>query len=156
MRFSHLSSVGGLHMIPRVKAVKVAGPHSLHLVFDDGVRKRVNLLPLLEGPVFILGSEVVPDDVDRVLELVRHFALFRVCSLPGCRRGFVGKRKLDFCQGCEMRASEAGLAVHECSICCCDMHAISAHVLPCCKHRIHRSCADKCEACPYCRKRTHV
>ena len=111
---------------------------------------------LLEGPVFILGSEVVPDDVDRVLELVRHFALFRVCSLPGCRRGFVGKRKLDFCQGCEMRASEADLAVHECSICCCDMHAISAHVLPCCKHRIHRSCADKCEACPYCRKRTHV
>ncbi|MFH1144517.1 MAG: DUF2442 domain-containing protein [Candidatus Eisenbacteria bacterium] len=39
-------------MIPRVKTVAVAGPHSLELVFRDGVKKVVNLLSLLDGPVF--------------------------------------------------------------------------------------------------------
>jgi len=39
-------------MIPHVVSVEVTGPHSLQLTFRDGVRKRVNLLPLLKGPVF--------------------------------------------------------------------------------------------------------
>ena len=36
----------------RIVKVQVAGPHSLDLTFRDGTRKRVDLLPLLEGPVF--------------------------------------------------------------------------------------------------------
>jgi hypothetical protein len=40
-------------MILHVTEVKVVGPHSLLLAFNDGVRKRVNLMPLLDGPVFI-------------------------------------------------------------------------------------------------------
>jgi hypothetical protein len=35
-----------------VKAV-AAGGHSLDLTFKDGTRKRVNLLPLLDGPIFV-------------------------------------------------------------------------------------------------------
>ena len=31
---------------------KVCGPHSLRLTFSDGTRKRVNLLSLLDGPIF--------------------------------------------------------------------------------------------------------
>jgi hypothetical protein len=34
-----------------VKA-EVSGSHSLDLTFKDGTRKRVNLMPLLTGPVF--------------------------------------------------------------------------------------------------------
>ena len=37
----------------RVVGFTVAGPHSLDLRFHDGRRKRVNLLPLLEGPIFM-------------------------------------------------------------------------------------------------------
>lgn len=39
-------------MILRVDEAEVCGPHSLRLVFNDGTRKRVNLLSLLDGPVF--------------------------------------------------------------------------------------------------------
>ena len=39
-------------MIYRVVGFIVAGPHSLHLHSQNGRRKRVNLLPLLEGPIF--------------------------------------------------------------------------------------------------------
>ena len=39
-------------MIWRVEGAKACGPHSLELTFKDGTRKRVNLLPLLEGPIF--------------------------------------------------------------------------------------------------------
>lgn len=35
-----------------VVKVKISGSHSVDLAFKDGTRKRVNLLPLLEGPVF--------------------------------------------------------------------------------------------------------
>ena len=38
--------------ILQVVSVEVVGPHSLHLVFNDGVAKQVNLRPLLWGPVF--------------------------------------------------------------------------------------------------------
>jgi hypothetical protein len=36
----------------RIVKAERFGPHSLDLTFKDGTRKRVNLLPLLEGPVF--------------------------------------------------------------------------------------------------------
>ena len=36
----------------RVVKVELCGPHSLDLTFKDGTRKQVDLLPLLEGPVF--------------------------------------------------------------------------------------------------------
>ena len=38
--------------IPCVVSAKVCGPHSVFLVFDDGVSKQVNLRRLLNGPVF--------------------------------------------------------------------------------------------------------
>ena len=38
--------------ILRIDAVELVGPHSLALRFNDGVSRRVNLLPELEGPVF--------------------------------------------------------------------------------------------------------
>ena len=40
-------------MILHVTEVKVVGPHSLFLSFNDGVRKTVNLLPMLDGPIFV-------------------------------------------------------------------------------------------------------
>jgi hypothetical protein len=36
----------------RIVEARVVGPHSLDLAFKDGTRKQVDLLPLLEGPVF--------------------------------------------------------------------------------------------------------
>lgn len=39
-------------MILRIVAVKVCGPRHLDLTFNNGVRKRVDVSPLLEGPVF--------------------------------------------------------------------------------------------------------
>jgi len=39
-------------MVWRVVKAEVCGPHSLDLTFNDGTHKRVNLLPLLEGPIF--------------------------------------------------------------------------------------------------------
>ena len=39
-------------MILRVVALKVSGPRLLDLTFNNGVRKRVDLSPLLTGPIF--------------------------------------------------------------------------------------------------------
>jgi Protein of unknown function (DUF2442) len=36
----------------RVVRAEASGPHSLDVTFKDRTRKQVNLLPLLEGPVF--------------------------------------------------------------------------------------------------------
>jgi hypothetical protein len=36
----------------RVVKAETCGAHSLNLTFKDGTRKRVDLLPLLDGPVF--------------------------------------------------------------------------------------------------------
>jgi hypothetical protein len=38
--------------VVRVTAVELVGPHSLALRFNDGVSRRVDLLPELEGSVF--------------------------------------------------------------------------------------------------------
>lgn len=40
-------------MILRVVRAKVCGPHRLDLTFNVGVRKRVNVKPLLKGPIFL-------------------------------------------------------------------------------------------------------
>jgi hypothetical protein len=39
-------------VVVRVTAVELVGPHSLTLRFNDGVSRRVDLLPELEGSVF--------------------------------------------------------------------------------------------------------
>ncbi|MCH7797238.1 MAG: DUF2442 domain-containing protein [Planctomycetes bacterium] len=36
----------------RISQVEVCSPHSLRLLFTDGTSKVVDLLPLLEGPIF--------------------------------------------------------------------------------------------------------
>ena len=39
-------------MILHIIAAEVCGPHSLELTFNNGMHKRVNVRPLLEGPIF--------------------------------------------------------------------------------------------------------
>ena len=39
-------------MILRICEARVCGPHSLHLTFNDGTAKQVNVRPLLDGAVF--------------------------------------------------------------------------------------------------------
>ncbi len=39
-------------MILHIVEAEVCGQFSLHLTFNDGVQKQVNVLPLLEGPIF--------------------------------------------------------------------------------------------------------
>jgi len=38
--------------LPYVRSAHVCGPYSVQLAFDDGTCKRVDLHPLLRGPVF--------------------------------------------------------------------------------------------------------
>lgn len=40
-------------MILKILSAEVCGPTSLDLRFNDGSGRRVNLLPLLEGPMFV-------------------------------------------------------------------------------------------------------
>lgn len=51
--------------ICRIHSVEVCGPHSLRLVFDDEVSKRVDVTPLLRGPVFLPLLD--PEEFGRVL-----------------------------------------------------------------------------------------
>ena len=39
-------------MILHITEARVCGPHALQLTFDDGMRKAVDLYPLLNGPIF--------------------------------------------------------------------------------------------------------
>jgi hypothetical protein len=39
-------------MILRIREARVCGPHSLRLTFSDGTTKRVDVSPLLDGPIF--------------------------------------------------------------------------------------------------------
>lgn len=39
-------------IIRRIDKVEVCGPHSLQLEFNDGLKKSVNVLPRLQGPIF--------------------------------------------------------------------------------------------------------
>ena len=67
-------------MILHVIEASVCGPHSLRVAFSDGTQKRVNLLPVLDGPIFeplrdpayfsrvvvdpVLGTVVWPNEAD--------------------------------------------------------------------------------------------
>jgi hypothetical protein len=67
-------------MILHITEAKVCGPHSLELAFNDGTRKRVKVLALLDGPIFeplrdpayfarvvvdpVLGTVVWPNEAD--------------------------------------------------------------------------------------------
>jgi len=67
-------------MILHITEATVCGSHSLELAFNDGTHKRVNLLPLLDGPIFeplrdpvyfarvivdpVLGTVVWPNEAD--------------------------------------------------------------------------------------------
>ena len=39
-------------MILRIREARASGPYALWLSFNDGISKRVNVFPLLEGPIF--------------------------------------------------------------------------------------------------------
>lgn len=74
-------------VITRIEKLEVVGPHSLRLTFNDGLRKRVNALPLLSGPVFeplrdpayfgqvlldpVAGTVVWPNGADLAPEALR-------------------------------------------------------------------------------------
>lgn len=67
-------------MIVRIVQATVCGPYSLELTFNNGTHKRVNVLPLLDGPIFeplrdpayfaraildpVLGTVVWPNEAD--------------------------------------------------------------------------------------------
>lgn len=40
------------HPMPRVTSFSIVGPHELDIGFEDGVRRRINFLPVLEGELF--------------------------------------------------------------------------------------------------------
>ena len=40
------------HKIYRILGFKLVGPYSLHVMFDDGIERRVDLEGILEGEVF--------------------------------------------------------------------------------------------------------
>ena len=78
-------------MILHVLQAEVCGPHSLRVLFNDGMQKRVNLLPLLDGPVFqplkdpgyfarvsvdpISGTVVWPNGADLAPEALHELAV---------------------------------------------------------------------------------
>jgi hypothetical protein len=82
----------------RVVKAEVSGPHLLDLTFKDGTRKQVDLLPLLEGPVFqplqdpaffaravldlLAGTVVWPNGADIAPE-----ALYRLPAVTKSRGG---------------------------------------------------------------------
>jgi hypothetical protein len=37
----------------RIETVQLVGPHELHLRFNDGATRTIDLLPILVGPVFL-------------------------------------------------------------------------------------------------------
>lgn len=77
-------------MILRILEAKVCGPHSLELTFNNGTRKRVNVLPLLDGPIFeplrdptyfarvavdpVVGTVVWPNEADFAPEALYELA----------------------------------------------------------------------------------
>lgn len=77
-------------MILRILEAEVCGPHLLRLSFNDGVRKVVDVGPLLDGPIFeplrdpayfahvtldpVCGTVVWPNDADFAPEALHELA----------------------------------------------------------------------------------
>ena len=40
------------HPMYRVASFSIVGPHELEVAFDDGLVRRINFLPVLEGALF--------------------------------------------------------------------------------------------------------
>ncbi|MBA3944472.1 MAG: DUF2442 domain-containing protein [Herpetosiphonaceae bacterium] len=75
-------------MILHIIQAEVCGPHSLEVTFNNGTHKRVNLVPLLDGPVFaplhdpayfarvvvdpVLGTVVWPNEADLAPEAIHN------------------------------------------------------------------------------------
>jgi hypothetical protein len=80
----------------RVVKAEACGEHSLDLTFKDGTRKRVNLCPLLDGPVFeplldpdyfalveldrVAGTVIWPNGADIAPETLYELAFERKAS----------------------------------------------------------------------------
>lgn len=89
-------------MVLRILEAKVCGPYMLELTFSNGVRKRVNVMPLLDGPIFeplrdpayfaravldpVIGTVVWPNEADFAPE-----ALYDLPDENGAA-GIAGKR----------------------------------------------------------------
>ena len=40
------------HPMHRVTAFSIVGPYTLEVLFEDGLRRQINFLPVLEGELF--------------------------------------------------------------------------------------------------------
>ena len=81
-------------MAMRILEAKVCGSHSLQLVFNNGVYKRVNVWPLLDSPIFeplrdpayfarmtldpVAGTVVWPNEADFAPEALHELETERV------------------------------------------------------------------------------
>ncbi|MBI5839458.1 MAG: DUF2442 domain-containing protein [Chloroflexi bacterium] len=89
-------------MILHIIEAKVCGEHSLELTFNDGTHKRVNVLPLLEGPIFkplrdpayfarvvldpVLGTVVWPNEADFAPEALYELPAEKKKTKPRTRK----------------------------------------------------------------------
>ncbi|MBM4045282.1 MAG: DUF2442 domain-containing protein [Planctomycetes bacterium] len=98
-------------MILHILEAEVCGPHSLRLTFNNGTRKRVCVLPLLDGPIFeplrdpayfarvvvdpVAGTVVSPNEADFAPEALYELEAeeeTRVEPIP--RNGLVGAHQV--------------------------------------------------------------
>lgn len=86
-------------MIIHVTEVKVVGPHSLELAFDNGVRKRVNLRRELYDPVFeplrdpAYFAQAYLDPDSRTVPGPTKPTLRQIFYTSWSRRGKLGRRR---------------------------------------------------------------
>jgi hypothetical protein len=90
-------------MILRIVSMKISGPRELDLTFNNGVRKRVDVTPLLNGPIFTplrtkkgfaqarldeeCGTVVWPNGADFAPETLLELSAVMVKSRPKQKAG---------------------------------------------------------------------